>query len=212
MIVPRMDIAGAAILLFYIVVVLIGDSPFISSLVSANTVNAATASFVTGIMVGQLGALQRKIHNILGPSHSSQRAYSSRVDIDASADQVWDVLTDFASYHKWNPLLSNVEGKLVVGGKLRVHTTFIPIPLSATVKEADKPNHFEWEDHVPLNLLTPVFSVHLLPLSENRTRVIIAESFTGPLLPFVGGRLDKQMPPLYEAMGKALAQQVEEKN
>ena len=121
------------------------------------------------------------------------------------------MLTDFAAYKSWNPLLRNVEGDLVMGGSLRVQTTFIPMTLSATVTAVDKPNHFAWEDHVPLNLLTPVFSVHLLPLSENRTRVIIAESFTGPLLPILGRRLDRQMPPLYEAMGKALAQQVAKK-
>ena len=212
MIVPRMDFAGALILLVYVVFVVIGDAPFITRLVDASTVNAATASFVAGIMFGQLSSLRRKIQEILGPDESEQRAYSARVDIDASAAQVWDVLTDFAAYKSWNPLLRNVEGDLVMGGSLRVQTTFIPMTLSATVTVVDKPNHFAWEDHVPLNLLTPVFSVHLLPLSENRTRVIIAESFTGPLLPILGRRLDRQMPPLYEAMGKALAQQVAKNN
>ena len=66
----------------------------------------------------------------------------------------------------------------------------------------------EWENHVPLNLLTPVFSVRLLPLAEDRTRVIIAETFTGPLLPLIGRRLDRQMPPLYEAMGQKLERRV----
>jgi hypothetical protein len=83
--------------------------------------------------------------------------------------------------------------------------------ISATVTAVDKPNRFEWEDHVPGNLLTPVFSVRLLPLPETRTRVIIAESFTGPLLPILGRRLDQQMPPLYAAMGEALAQQVKQR-
>ncbi|NJL56674.1 hypothetical protein HC928_17065 [bacterium] len=75
---------------------------------------------------------------------------------------------------------------------------------------ADKPFRFVWEDHVPLNVLTPVFSVHLLPLAGNRTRVIIAESFTGPLLPVLGRLLDRQMPQRYEAMGKALARRMDE--
>lgn len=208
MIVPRMDFAGALILLVYVVFVVIGDAPFLTRLVDASTVNAATSSFVAGIMIGQLHSLRRKIRDILGPSESSGHAYSTRIDIDAPAEQVWDVLTDFKAYRAWNPLLSNVEGELVVGGKLRVRPAFTPTAVQATVTASDKPNHFEWEDHVPLNLLTPVFSVHLLSLSEQRTRVVIAEAFTGPLLPILGRRLDRQMPPLYEAMGKALAQQV----
>jgi hypothetical protein len=121
---------------------------------------------------------------------------------------VWDVVTDFESYLTWNPLLTDVQGKLVVGGDLRVRAAFAPIAVRATVTAVDKPNRFEWEDRVPLNLLTPVFSVHLLPLPDNRTRVAITETFTGPLLRLAGRRLDRQMPPLYDAMAEALAQQV----
>ncbi|MEM7134329.1 MAG: sulfatase-like hydrolase/transferase [Chloroflexota bacterium] len=207
-VVSRMDIAGLVILLIYVFGVVIGDAPILSSSVEAGTASAATSSLVAGIMLGQLRSLRRKIRDILGPLDSEQRAYSSQIDIDASIEDVWDVVTDFAAYESWNPLLSNVEGDLVVGESLRVQTTLAPAVLPATVKVADKPTQFEWEDHVPLNLLTPVFSVHLLPLSDDRTRVVIQETFTGPLLPVLGWLLDRQMPPLYEAMGEALAQQV----
>jgi len=210
MIVTKMDFAGAIILLLFVLVVLIGDAPFITQFVDMYTVNAAASSFAAGIMISQLRSIQRKIHNIIGHAASDKHSYSSRVDIDASVEQVWGVVTDFASYQSWNPLLTNVEGELVVGGGLRVRASFIPIPLSATVLTADKPNEFKWEDQVPFNLLTPVFSVHLLPLANDRTRVIIQESFSGPLLPVVRRRLNTQMPPLYDAMGKALAQQVEQ--
>lgn len=211
-IVPRLDFAGAVILLLYVVLVMIGGAPFISRLVDPSTVHAANASLITGIMIGNLHSLRRKIRDILGPDESEQRVFSARVDIDASAKQVWDVVTDFASYESWNPLLSNVEGQLVVGGKLRVHTTFAPTALPATVKVVKEPHQLEWEDHVPLNLLTPVFSISLLSLAENRTRVVIQESFTGPLLPVAGRRLAKKMPPRYEAMAQALAQEVQKRS
>src|SRR5262249_40272594 len=42
------------------------------------------------------------------------------VDIDASRDAVWDVLTDFASYSEWNPSM-RIEGTAEVGTKLVVH-------------------------------------------------------------------------------------------
>ncbi|NJL56675.1 sulfatase-like hydrolase/transferase [bacterium] len=70
-------------------------------------------------------------HTVSGQDQSLKRTYSSRVDVDAPAEQVWDVLTDFASYHSWNPLLSNVAGNLVVGGDLRVHTTFCPSSIAS---------------------------------------------------------------------------------
>jgi uncharacterized protein YndB with AHSA1/START domain len=42
------------------------------------------------------------------------------VDIDASKQAVWDVLTDFAAYGEWNPFL-RIEGTAEVGTKLVVH-------------------------------------------------------------------------------------------
>jgi putative intracellular protease/amidase len=207
-IVPKMDLASVVILLLYVVFVVIGNAPFLTSFIQPSTVNAASSAFVAGIMIGQIRSLRRKIQDILGPGESSQRAYSTRIDIAASAEQVWNVLTDFETYPAWNPLLSSVQGKLTVGSELIVQPAFVPTAVRATVTVAEPPNLVEWEDHVPLNLLTPVFSVRLLPLAEDRTRVIIAETFTGPLLPLVGRRLDRQMPPLYEAMGQKLERRV----
>ena len=42
------------------------------------------------------------------------------LEIDASRDAVWDVLTDFASYSEWNPHM-RIEGTPGVGTKLVVH-------------------------------------------------------------------------------------------
>jgi hypothetical protein len=42
------------------------------------------------------------------------------VDINAGRDAVWDVLTDFASYKEWNPVM-RIEGAPEVGTKLVVH-------------------------------------------------------------------------------------------
>ena len=36
------------------------------------------------------------------------------VDIDAPKQLVWDVLTDFAAYHEWNPYMK-IEGTAQVG-------------------------------------------------------------------------------------------------
>ena len=44
------------------------------------------------------------------------------VDIDAGKDAVWDVLTDFASYKEWNPVM-RIEGAPEVGTTLIVHLT-----------------------------------------------------------------------------------------
>ena len=42
------------------------------------------------------------------------------VDIEASASQVWAILTDFASYRRWNPFIRAILGKSSNGNRLRL--------------------------------------------------------------------------------------------
>ena len=42
------------------------------------------------------------------------------VDIHASAEVVWRVLTDFPEYGKWHPLFASLQGKLSVGKRLKL--------------------------------------------------------------------------------------------
>src|SRR5260221_325941 len=46
----------------------------------------------------------------------------TNVDINASADAVWDVLTDFASYGEWSPFI-RIGGVPEVGTQLVCHMT-----------------------------------------------------------------------------------------
>jgi hypothetical protein len=63
---------------------------------------------------------------------------NTTVDIHAPKQLVWDVFTDFAAYHEWNPD-TRIEGTAQVGSKLTVHMggsdggmTFKPKVLAAT--------------------------------------------------------------------------------
>jgi hypothetical protein len=72
----------------------------------------------------------------------SSLTIDTTVDIDASRDAVWDVLTDFARYSEWNPSM-RIEGTPEVGTKLVVHQlangghgmSFRPEVLAATPGE-----------------------------------------------------------------------------
>jgi hypothetical protein len=41
--------------------------------------------------------------------------------IDAGAERVWGVLTDFASYPEWNPMIRRASGELAPGRRLELH-------------------------------------------------------------------------------------------
>ncbi|MDG7016688.1 MAG: SRPBCC domain-containing protein [Nitrososphaerota archaeon] len=46
----------------------------------------------------------------------------TEIEIDASAEVVWGILTDFASYPEWNPFILKVAGELSPGKKLQTLT------------------------------------------------------------------------------------------
>jgi uncharacterized protein YndB with AHSA1/START domain len=44
----------------------------------------------------------------------------TEIEIDAPAERVWGVLTDFASYPQWNPFIRSISGEPNIGGRLEV--------------------------------------------------------------------------------------------
>ena len=45
---------------------------------------------------------------------------TTHIDIQATPEQVWQVLTDFKLYQSWNPFIRKIEGKLNAGQKLQI--------------------------------------------------------------------------------------------
>jgi len=43
----------------------------------------------------------------------------SEIEIQATADRVWQVLTDFARYPEWNPFIRRISGEPKEGTRLR---------------------------------------------------------------------------------------------
>lgn len=46
-----------------------------------------------------------------------------RVGIQATAERLWDVLTDFPGWSRWNPYETDVEGQLAFGAPIRLTET-----------------------------------------------------------------------------------------
>ncbi|MDD1720479.1 MAG: SRPBCC domain-containing protein [Euryarchaeota archaeon] len=44
----------------------------------------------------------------------------AEIEINASAERVWHILTDFEAFPQWNPFIRQISGELKVGGKLDV--------------------------------------------------------------------------------------------
>ncbi len=72
---------------------------------------------------------------------------TTEVEINASEDSVWKVLTDFNSYSDWNPFITSVSGPLKLGSELLVSIA-LPSGSSTTfdtkVTSVQENREFKW--------------------------------------------------------------------
>jgi hypothetical protein len=133
------------------------------------------------------------------------------IDISAGRDAVWDVLTDFANYKEWNPVM-RIEGAPEVGTKLVVHLTgaggagmsFRPKVLAATPGK-----ELRWLG--TLGLAGIAAGEHFFVLTTNddgTTRLHHGERYSGALVALAkhdSGNNDAN----YQAFSEALKHRVE---
>jgi hypothetical protein len=132
----------------------------------------------------------------------------TEIEIDAPAERVWRVLTDFAAYPQWNPFVRRGEGEVKVGFRLQV---FIQpaggkgMSFRPRVLVADPGRELRWLGHlwVP-GLFDGEHSFVIEPLGEGRVRFIQRERFGGLLLPLLWKILDRETRRGFEEMNRAL--------
>lgn len=137
---------------------------------------------------------------------------STRIDINAGPQAVWDVLTDFPAYGEWNPFMDRIDGTPQVGARLVVHlagrggrgTTFRPTVLVATPGE-----ELRWIGRLgPGRLFDGEHSFVLTTNADGTTRLTHAERFTGILVALFRGATAKSHGG-FEAFNEALRRRVE---
>jgi hypothetical protein len=140
------------------------------------------------------------------------RELTSTIEIDAPPEQVWAVLTDFASYGEWNPFIRSIEGEAAVGARLKARITppeGRAMAFKPTVKAADAPRELRWLGRL---LVPGIFDgehrFQLEPLDGDRTRFIQSERFSGVLVSLSGNALAKTERG-FEEMNEALKRRVE---
>jgi hypothetical protein len=132
----------------------------------------------------------------------------TEIEINASAEKVWRVLTDFAAYSEWNPFVRRMEGEVSVGARL--HVTIQPsgskgMSFRPTVLVAEPNGELRWLGHFWLpGLFDGEHSFSIEPLGEGRVRFVQRERFGGLLLPFLSKMLDGDTRRGFEEMNRAL--------
>ena len=142
-----------------------------------------------------------------------EREIEAAVTINAPADAVWRVLTDFAAYPEWNPFIRSADVALEVGRHLKL---FITVPkgwkmtLRPEVLAVEPGRSFRWLGRTLVGgLFDGAHAFALEPAGEGRTRVVQRETFSGILVPLLGGIVAAGAQRGFEAMNAALKTRAE---
>lgn len=136
----------------------------------------------------------------------------NEIEIQATPEKIWAVLTDLEKYAEWNPLLYRAEGKVALGERVNISakTASNDMDFHCSVVKVVPNREFSWKFHVILPFLfrgEHIFTIE--PIDESCTRFTDREIFNGLLVPLQAKDLETNAKAGMIAMGEALKRRIE---
>ncbi|MBU2811277.1 SRPBCC domain-containing protein [Acidithiobacillus thiooxidans] len=137
----------------------------------------------------------------------------TQIDIAASPERVWSILTDFSAYPQWNPFIRTISGVAKPGEKLRVTIqpegrwamTFRPKVLKAANQQ-----ELRWLGHLGIpGLFDGEHYFQLTTISNGHTRFTQGEQFSGILVGVFLSSMEAATTGGFQAMNQALKNRAE---
>ncbi len=138
---------------------------------------------------------------------------NSEIDVEASADEVWKILTNFEDYPEWNPFITSISGELKENSPIDV-TIALPFSKSLTVplkiEQLVKGKEMIWSGKLlEPKILDSLHTFHIEAVDSGRTKFTQKERVGGlllyPLLPFYKGMMERN----FRKMNTALKNRAE---
>ena len=150
---------------------------------------------------------------IISWSSRKSKEVRTEIEINASDEQVWRILTDFKNFPKWNPFIPKISGQLKKDVRLKVRIqppgdkgmTFRPLIVDVNPKR-----ELRWIGRfVVPGLLSGEHIFMIQPLEGNNVRFVHREIFTGLFVLLDAGNFETNIRLGFEKMNQALKAQAE---
>ena len=114
------------------------------------------------------------------------KSYFVAAEIAASAEVVWGLVADAASYAEWNSTIDRIEGAFAAGATVARYAKAMPIrPFKLFVKSFEPPRRFVLEGGRPWGLDGGTRRLEMVPEGADRCRFEMEEIWRGPLAPLL---------------------------
>lgn len=138
---------------------------------------------------------------------------ATEITIDASAERVWAILSDFGSYPDWNPFIREIRGQPREGTRLTIvlqppdgkATTLKPVVLRAAPNK-----ELRWVGKLLFGwIFTGEHNFEIVRVGEHRVRFVHRERFSGVLVPLMRRWLNTSIRTGFEQMNQAIKARAE---
>ena len=132
----------------------------------------------------------------------------TRIEINASPEKVWAILTDFGNYPNWNPFIKSIEGKMIIGKKFNARIeppeakgmSFKPVLLAF-----EPAKEFRWKGKLLVKgLFDGEHQFTLIKNSDGSTTLIQSEKFSGILVPLFSKMINTNTRKGFEMMNEKI--------
>jgi hypothetical protein len=135
------------------------------------------------------------------------------IQIQATPQQVWNILTDFDGYPDWNPFVQSLKGNVKPGEHISVHIA--PpgqkgMTIKPTVLAFEPQQKLEWLGHLLFpGIFDGAHRFELIDHGNGTTTLVHSERFKGILVPFLKKMLNGPTLDGFRLMNEAVKQRAE---
>jgi len=140
------------------------------------------------------------------------RGFTTRAKIRATPESVWSLLSQAASYPRWNPEIVKIDGQIALGQKIAAHVNLgggVIRRVTVRVTELEPPHRMVWIGGLPLGLFVGQRTFTLTPLESGLVEFVMELQFRGLFAAPIAKSLGNRQPDI-DALAQALKKYAEE--